>query len=139
MEIGINFASINWLAVMVATLAGFMLGGAWYSPLLCGRFLPGLMENLETRTGQSRNIPAIFSLSFAMLWLAASFLAGLLGAEAGPREGFDVGLAIGLFFVFPAHTIAAIFGARPTRIVFINGAYFMALFAAMGAILGAWH
>ena len=139
MDISMDFVNINWLVVLVATVVGFLIGGCWYSPVLFGRFLPDLMAGVESHTGASRNIAGIFTVSFVMLWLAASFLAGLLGPQASMREGFDVGLAIGLFFVFPAHTIAAIFGARPIRIAFINGGYFIACFGAMGAILGAWH
>jgi hypothetical protein len=139
MNISMDFMNINWLTVMAATVVGFLIAGCWYSPLLFGRFLPRLMTDVESRTGASRNIGGIFFVSFAMLWLSASFLAGLMGPLASAREGFDVGLGIGLCFVFPAHTIAAIFGDRPVQVVFITGGYFTVCFAVMGAILGAWH
>lgn len=137
MELAINFSNINWLAVMVATVLGFLLGGCWYSPILFGRFLPNLYTNVESRA--ERNLSSIFVLSFALLWFSASFLAGLLGTSASTSDGIYVGLAIGLFFVFPAQAIAAVFGARPIPIVFINGGYFILCFAAMGAIIGTWH
>ncbi len=34
MEITANFEFINWWAVLAATVAVFLLGGAWYSPLM---------------------------------------------------------------------------------------------------------
>jgi len=142
MDIGISFANVNWLIVMVATTLGFVIGGCWYSPVLFGRFLPGLMSDLksggDSPAGPTRYLTSIFTVSFALLWLAAAFLAGLIGPQATAREGIYLGLAIGLFFVIPAHAIAAMFGARPIQIIFINGAYFAVCLATMGAILAVW-
>jgi hypothetical protein len=139
MDMSLNFATVNWLTVLGATTVGFVLGGAWYSPPLFGRFLPKLINEAESRTGSPRNIAAIFVTAFVMLWVAASFLAGLLGPSASAQDGWNVGLAIGLFFVVPALTIAAMFGSRPVRMIFIAGGYFMVCFGVMGLMLGTWH
>ena len=142
MDIGISFANVNWLIVMAAATLGFVIGGFWYSPVLFGRFLPDLMSDLksgwDSPTGPARYLTSIFTVSFALLWFAAAFLAGLIGPQATAREGIYLGLAVGLFFVIPAHAIAAMFGARPIQIIFINGAYFAVCLAAMGAILAVW-
>lgn len=139
-----ELANIDWWAALAATSVGFLIGGCWYSPLLFGRFIPDLMAGTdspggESPVGASHYIAAVFTAAFVLLWLAASFLAGLLGPDASIREGVICGLALGLFLVFPAHSIAAMFGARPIQMVFINGTYFVVCLAAMGAILGAWH
>lgn len=142
MDFSNSFANVNWLVVMGAATMGFVLGGCWYSPALFGRFLPDLMSDArhggDSATGPTRYLAVIFTVSFALLWLAAAFLAGLLGPGATAREGIYIGLAIGLFFVIPAHAIAAMFGARPIQIVFINGAYFAVCLASMGAMLALW-
>ena len=142
MDIGISFANVNWLIVMAATTLGFVLGGFWYSPVLFGRFLPSLMSSLksggDSPAGPTRYLAGIFTVSFALLWFAAAFLAGLIGPQATASEGLYLGLAVGLFFVIPAHAIAAMFGARPIQIIFINGAYFAVCLAAMGAIIALW-
>lgn len=144
MNLGMELANINWWAALAATTVGFLIGGCWYSPLLFGRFLPDLMAGTdspggESPIGASHYIAGIFTAAFVLLWLAASFLAGLMGPNASIQEGVFYGLALGLFLVFPAHSIAAMFGARPVRIVFINGAYFVVCLAVMGTILGAWN
>lgn len=142
MDIGISFANVNWLVVIAAATVGFLLGGCWYSPALFGRFLPGLMSDAKvvffSTNGVSRHLTSVFALSFALLWLAAAFLAGLIGPNATVSEGTLFGFAVGLFFVIPAHLIAAMFGARPIQMVFINGAYFTVCLASMGAILAIW-
>ena len=139
MDVNLDFITVNWLTVLAATTVGFVLGGGWYSPLLFGRFLPKLMSDVESRTGSSRNIAVIFVTAFAMLWVSAAFLAGLLGPGASARDGLDIGLAIGLFYVVPALTIAAMFGSRPVRMIFIAGGYFIVCFGVMGLMLGTWH
>lgn len=142
MDIGTNLANVNWLVVMVAATLGFVLGGCWYSPALFGRFLPGLMSEFraggDLPKGPARYLAGIFTLSFALLWFAAAFLAGLIGPGATAREGIYIGLAVGLFFVLPAHSVAAVFGARPLQILFINAAYFAVCLATMGGILAVW-
>ena len=139
MNISMDFMAVNWMAVLAATVAGFVLGGLWYSPMLFGRLMPQMMAAVESRTGESRNIAAIFVAAFALLWAAASFLAGLLGPAASAREGMDLGLGIGLLFVFPPLAISTIFGSRPVRMIFITGGYFVVCYGLMGLILGAMH
>lgn len=137
MNVSFDFVSVNWLAVMIAAVAAFVLGGAWYSPALFGRLLPDLSLNSELRTGKSPNVAAIFVTAFFMLWAAACFLAGLIGPTADARQGMDVGVTIGLFFVVPPLAISSIFGSRPVRLVVITAAYFVACYGLMGLILGA--
>ena len=139
MDIGMDFTSVNWMAVLAAALAGFLLGGAWYSPILFGRFMPQMMAAVESRTGTSRNIAGTFVAAFALLWASASFLAGLLGPTANAREGMDLGFGIGLLFVFPPLAISTMFGSRPVRMIFITGGYFIVCYGLMGLILGAWR
>jgi hypothetical protein len=139
MDVNFDFTTVNWLTVIGATTVGFLIGGVWYSPLLFGRFLPKVLSEVKSRTGSSRNVAAIFVTAFILLWFSAAFLAGLLGPRASAREGMDVGLAIGLFYVVPALSIAAIFGSRPVRMIFVVGGYFIACFGVMGFMLGAWH
>ena len=142
MNIHLMFANTNWLVVMLAATLAFVIGGCWYSPALFGRFLPNLMSDVkadgDTSKGPTRHIVSIFAASFALPWLSAAFLAGLLEPQATARDGIYIGLAIALFFVIPAQSIAAMFGARPIQMVFINGGYFAVCLAVMGAILAVW-
>ncbi|MBT8444947.1 MAG: DUF1761 domain-containing protein [Gammaproteobacteria bacterium] len=139
MNVSFDFVSVNWLAVMIAAVAAFVLGGAWYSPVLFGRLLPDLSLNNEVRTGKSPNVVAIFVTAFIMLWVAACFLAGLIGPTANARQGLDVGVTISLFFVIAPLAISSMFGSRPVPLVVITAAYFVACYGLMGLILGAMH
>ena len=136
MNVGLDFATVNWLATLVAAFIGFAIGGVWYSPVVCGRFLPQLMAAVESRTSAAPNIAGIFVLTFILLWGSAAFMAGLLGPTATAWDGMNVGLAIGLFFVVPPLTVAAMFGSKPVQLMVITGGYFVVGYGIMGLILG---
>lgn len=138
MNLAIGFSTVNWLAVIVATVSAFLLAGAWYSPLLFGRFLRGSFFDDELTTNKARNIGWIFVSVFVLLWAAAAFLAGLLGPDASTREGRDVGFGVGLLFAFPAFGIATLFEGRPARCMLISGPFFILCYGVMGTIIAAW-
>lgn len=138
MELTLAFDVVNWIAVLVAALAGFLLGGFWYSPMAFGRL--GLMPaEYESATGQARRIDVIFFLAFLMQWAAASLLAAILGPNSDLALGLNVGLLVGLFFVGTAIGVSCIFERRPFSHVLIHGGYQLVNFGLMGAIIGSWH
>jgi len=55
----LEFTGLNWLAILVATVAGFALGGIWYGPLFGDTWLAALGKT-ATRA---------LSGNFTMSWL----------------------------------------------------------------------
>jgi hypothetical protein len=135
MEITVNFEFINWLAVLAATVAVFVLGGFWYSPAIFGR-IGGVTTE---RTGPARNMQAIFVVAYIFQWLAASLLAAVLGPNATTMYGLTVGVLVGSCFVTTSLGITDIFDNKPLKHLLVNGGYHITSFAIMGAILGSWH
>jgi len=138
MELTLAFDVVNWIAVLVATVIGFLLGGIWYSPGLFGRF-GVLAENAETRGGPARRIELLFVAAFVMQWCAASLLAAILGPNSDLAMGISVGVLVGLFFVGTGVGITSIFERRPFSHVLIHSGYHLASFGIMGGIVGSWH
>ena len=135
MEITVNFAFVNWWAVLASTIVVFVLGGIWYSPVVFGR-----IGDLSGRKGSAgRNMQTIFVVAFMLIWLTASLLAAVLGPNATVSYGLTVGLLIGCFFVTTALGITDILDNKPLIHVAVNGGYHIASFAIMGVIIGAWH
>jgi hypothetical protein len=135
MQITMNFEFINWLAVLAATVAVFILGGLWYSPAMFGR-IGGVISD---RQGVVRNMQANFIVAYIFQWLTASLLAAVLGPNSTAMYGLTVGILIGCFFVTTALGITNIFYNRPIRNLFVNGGYHIVSFAIMGTIIGSWH
>ncbi len=53
---------LNWLAVIAAALATFLIGGLWYSPALFGR--AWMSANNLTQEDLKGSMAKIFGLSF---------------------------------------------------------------------------
>ena len=137
MDITLNFAFVNWFAVLAATVAAFLIGGAWFSPALFGR-AAGVVHTAEA-AGTGRNMPWIFVGAFVLWWLAASVMAAVLGPNATTLDGFYAGMLIGLLVVTPAMGITYIFEKRSARFWVVNGGYHTVTFTVIGTILGAWN
>ena len=138
MDFGHIVADFNWLAIIVATVAAFVLGGAWYAK---GLFGSAWMQDvgLTEEDANSVNMPKTFGGAFVLQLIAAMTLATLLGPESTWLSGVHTGLVVGIGFLATAYGVTYLFEQRSLRLFMINGGYNVVLLALMGAIIGAWH
>lgn len=138
MDLGHIVADFNWLAIVVATLAAFGLGGAWYAK---GLFGAAWMQDvgLTEEDANNANMPRTFGGAFVLQLIAAMTLATLLGSGSTWLSGVRTGLIVGIGFVATAYGVTYLFEQRPLRLFMINAGYNIVLFAIMGAIIGGWH
>lgn len=136
MEIHETILHLNWIAVLVATISTFLIGGAWYSI-----FEKQWMEtnNFDKEYLKQRKLPLVFGLSFLFSFMMAFNLAMFIGTKSNFSYGLVAGLLTGFGWVFFAIAIISLFEKRPLRYVLINGGYMIIAFTVMGAILGSWH
>jgi len=127
---------VNYLAVALAALSAFLLGGLWYSPLLFAKKWAALTGLSEEKL-KSGSMAMIFGGAFALNLVAAVALAMFIDREAGARYGALAGLAVGLCWVSTSFGVSYLFERRPLGLWLINGGYFTLHFTIMGAILGA--
>lgn len=131
--------SINWLAVVAATVAMFAIGGIWFSrPLFFRQWQAA--AGLSDEQLKARNMPLVFGITFVLTLVMAAILAYFLSTPE-----MTVGLAVayataaGLGFAALGLGIIALFEARPLSYHLINGGYLTVGFAVMGLILGLWR
>jgi Protein of unknown function (DUF1761) len=138
MNLANSLAGINWLAVVVATVAAFAIGGFWYSKALCGN--TWLQEvGLTEEAISNASIPRTFGGTFALQFLAVTALAVLIGVDGTWQSGLQTGLLVGVFWVATAYGITYLFEQRSLRLFLINAGYNIVLFATVGTIIGVWH
>ena len=134
-----DFSSINYLAVLVAALSTFILGGLWYSPLLFGKAWMRANNFNETDL-QTFSKARMFGWSFVFSLVMALNLAMFL---ADPKTnlawGMTAGALTGLGWVAMAVAIIGMFENKPWAYILINGGYMTIAFTLMGAIIGAWR
>jgi Protein of unknown function (DUF1761) len=143
-----DMSTINWLAILVAGISAFVVGGVWYSPSLFGN---AWMKdnNLSIETIKKGNKAKIFGWAFILTLIAAANL-GMFLADS-PAEctgncahktdmawGATAGLLAGIW-VFCFVAIHGLFEHRSWRLILINGGYAIAALTLMGAIIGLWR
>jgi uncharacterized membrane protein len=135
------FVGINYLAVLIAAVAAWVLGAVWYTALS----RPWLAAQGKTKAdmkppaGKAAAVVP-FVLVFVAELIMAWMLAGILGHLGGitVRNGVISGAAC--WFGFVLTTIAAnyAFHDRKIMLTVIDAGHWLAVLIVMGAIIGAF-
>jgi Protein of unknown function (DUF1761) len=133
---------VNYVAVLVAALASFLVGAVWYSPVLFAN--SWMAENGKTMAsvkGASPPMAQLYATAFVTALIAALAMAGLLvtmqhhGLETGIKRGF----AAGVCWVAMCFGSSYAFEGKSLRHWAINAGYYVVQFTVMGAILGVMN
>ena len=131
-------SAVNWLAVLVAGVSAFILGGLWYSNALFGKVW--MKENgFTAETVRTGNKARIFGWSFILaLVMSVNLSMFLADAKTNLSWGTTAGFLAGIW-VFCGIAITGLFEQKSARYIFINGGYQVAALSLMGAIIGGWR
>lgn len=128
---------VNYIAVALAALSAFLLGGLWYSPaLFANQWMRLTGQSEETLKGGSMAV--IFGGAFVLNLIAAWVLAMFLGPMP-LKFATLAGLSVGLCWVATSLGVNYLFERRPLGLWLINSGYFVLQFTIMGAIIGAFN
>jgi hypothetical protein len=133
-----DLSTLNVLAVCVAALSSFALGGVWYSPLLFGKIWM-LETGLTEEDAKQQNMAKTFGLALVANVVIAFNLAMFLGPEGSLFTGLLYGFCAGFGWVAMAFGVNDLFEQRSFKLFAINAGFNTVGFSLMGAILGAWH
>lgn len=128
--------SVNYLAVVVAAVAGFLLGWGWYTAF--GKVWMAAQGKSKEDCGKPTPVPFIIAgvSCLVMAWM----LAGLMGHLADVTIKGGVITAIFVWIGFVLTTVAtnqAFEGMRPL-VTAIDVGHWLAVLIVMGAIIGAF-
>jgi Protein of unknown function (DUF1761) len=135
------FAGINYLAVLVAAVAAWVLGAVWYMALS----QPWLAAQGKTKADMkppASKAAAVgpFVLVFVAELIMAWMLAGILGHLGGitVKNGVISGAACWFGFVLTTIATNYAFHGRKVMLTVIDAGHWLAVLLLMGAILGAF-
>lgn len=128
---------LNLLAVLVAALSSFVLGGLWYSNALFGK--AWRREARDQRQPGEGHPAKVFGLSFAFALVAALAYAWLVPPAANPAGALVQGLVVGAAIVAASFGINYQFAGNSGRLWLIDGGYHTVQFVLYGLILGLWR
>jgi len=134
------FAGINYLAILVATVAGFAFGAAYYMTL-SRPWLAAIGKTKEELSTAGKGSPLPFVVSIVALAIMAWVLAGTIG-HLGPgrvtlKNGAISGLFLWLGFVITTLAVNNAFGQRKAMLTVIDGIHWLGVLVIQGAIIGA--
>ncbi|HUR00361.1 MAG TPA: DUF1761 domain-containing protein [Gemmatimonadaceae bacterium] len=139
--------SFNFLAVLVAGLVIFALGGLWYSPILFAKRWIGLQGRTEEqmRADAARaNMPLMYA-SVLLCGLLTAFVLDLLIVHLDPHvsmtpfHGALLGFFCWLGFAATTSYGTSLFSMRPRALWVIDSTYNLVSFVLAGIILAAWR
>ncbi|MEO1168270.1 MAG: DUF1761 domain-containing protein [Pseudomonadota bacterium] len=129
-----EFYAENWLAIIAAAAAGFIVGGIWYGPVMGKKWMGavGLTEE-DVRSG---NMGLIYGTTFVLSLVASTTLAHLLTyfPDAGLSTVLLIAVGVAAGFIVPAIGTNYLFSQKSRALFLIDATYWILFYAAMGLV-----
>ena len=133
---------VNWLAVLVAAIAYFVLGALWYSKALFGKKWAQLtkldMNNPDLKKGMGGMMISTFVL-ILIVCFGLEILIIKFGFLQEISYGIKLGLLTGLAFATTALSISYVYERKPTNLYLINNGYHVVGHVIAAIILVLWR
>jgi uncharacterized protein DUF1761 len=144
-----HLPGVNWLAIFVAAIVMFILGGLWYSPVLFAKrwvALQGKTEEQMRAQAAAANMPVLYISAFGCAFITAAVMGHFLAhmaslnvMEPGAAHGALFGFVAWLGFAAPTSYATAIFTGTPKQKWLIDSTYNLVSFVLAGIILAVWR
>ena len=126
-------SNLNWLAVLVAAIAGYFPGAIWYSKI--GFVRPWARElGIELDNKSNKGPGAKVAIGLVPAFAAATVMALLTHGALPLQRGIALGLALGGGIVSTSFAIQYLYENRSWKFWAINSGYHMLQFVIMGAV-----
>lgn len=133
-----DFASVNWLAVVVCVVIAMISGFIWYHPKV---FFPAWWSGLgrSEQTGNPNPMIYVFAILAALVEaISLAFVTKTMGATTA-ASGAMAGFMLWLGFVAPTSLVNKLFEGHGFKVWGIEVGNHLLNFLIFGAILGAWR
>ena len=132
---------VNYLSVLVATIAGMVVGFIWYGPLF-GKTWIRLTKFSQTdiNKAKEKGMGKTYFWAFIVVLIFAYVLANFVyiwGTETA-SEAFQLAFWIWLGFVVTIQANAVLWGGKPFQLYIIDIAHYLVVLYVMSLILTLW-
>ncbi len=140
---------VNWLAIVVAAVAAFVIGFIWHGPLF-GKTWARLVgidispEAIAKFKAEGKGMTKSYVLTIVGSLITAYVLshfitmAGNYFDEMSVGRGLSTAFCAWLAFVAPVTLSRVLWEGKTWKLWFINAGYYLVTFLVMGAILAGW-
>lgn len=141
----IEFSSVNWLAVLVAAAASFMVGGIWYGALFAKKWVElnghdeAAQKAMAERQGKTFLGFIVGDLVCATVF--ALLIANLdrIGAQAGAGDAALLAFLIWLGVLVPIGHAKHTANGRPLNAWLLDAPHELLSILAIAVVIGAWR
>jgi Protein of unknown function (DUF1761) len=139
-ETPMTFAGVNYWAVLIAAVAAWIAGAAWYMSL--SKLWQAAVGMTPEKMAAAKNNPYAwvpFVLVFVGHLVMAWTLAGILGhfGTVSVKDGIITGALCWLGFILTSILANNAFAGRTYRLTAIDSGHYLLVLVIMGAIIGA--
>lgn len=142
-----TFTGVNYLAVLVAAVAGWLIGAAYYMSLAQhwvdahGRTMQEFKALADANKGTSAAwMPYVLALvaEIIMAWVLAGLIAHLGTGQTTLWNGMVSAAFVWLGFVATTVAVNNMFSFRKPMLSIIDSGHWLAVLIVMGAVIGAF-
>lgn len=136
------FNHINWLAVIVAALAYFVLGAFWYSKSVFGHTWAKTINLDLSNPDLKKGMGKMMLFSFLLMAVTCTGLALLIVKVNFADEftyGIKIGLLTGICYASMAVSINYVYEKKPLMLYLINNGYHVLGHIIAATILILWR
>ncbi|MEK9178617.1 MAG: DUF1761 domain-containing protein [Patescibacteria group bacterium] len=134
---------VNYIAVLVASIAGMVVGFVWYHPSVLGkpwmRLSGRTKESLEK---EKKDMPKVYGISYLLALVTAYVLFHVMTLSlnffnyAPLMTGLTSAFWMWLGFIMPVQLTGHLFGDKNWKLFGINTGYQLVSLLIMGLVLG---
>jgi len=139
-------ANLNWLAIVVATLAAFIAGAIWFGPKTFYPVWWKLMgKEVNTEPGSGTNMAVVFGATALGAFVEAVAVASVIHfvaagqSDFGALQGGLVGLLLGVGLAAASSLSHRLFAGSGFRVWLIEVGSDVINLTIMGLIIGSWR
>jgi hypothetical protein len=141
-----TFTGVNYLAVIVAAVAGWLVGAGYYTALSAqwmaaqGKTKEDFRREMEGASGAAKAVPFVGALlaELIMAWVLAGLLGHLGENQVTLWNGVVSGAFVWLGFVATTVAVNNMFGMKKMALTVIDSGHWLAVLVVMGGIVGAF-
>jgi hypothetical protein len=132
------YAGTNFLAVVVAAIAAFMFGGAYYG-VLSKQWMAAADLSFEELTA-SGGAKVAYAVTIISLLIMGTVLAGILGhfGQVTTKSGLITGALLWLGFVVTVMATGTAYQRKKIALLVIDAGYWLAVLLILGGVIGAF-
>ena len=134
-----DFAGQSMIAILVAAVIGFFIGGIWYGILGNAWMKAASIDPADMVDEQGKKKMPVVPMVLAALanLVLAITLSGLMGhMVVDVRHGLITAAFVALGFILPTLVVNYSFQGRPFKLTLIDAGHWLLVLLAMGAIIG---